>query len=193
MADKKDKISLLRIAYKFVGLIFPILYLLFNRMIVLLFTLFILILYLSYDTLRMKNKRFNKLIIKNAPFLVKDKERAGISSAIWLLLGVFIIIFFFSKEIVLISLVIFTFGDAAGSILGKRFHKIKIFDKSLEGNLFVFLFSFIAASIVAYSIGFSIYRVLLGSLAATIIQAFPIKLDDNLTMPIVAAIVMSIT
>lgn len=192
MDNKKNEVKPFRIIYKLIGLIFPILYFFFSKLIVLSLIFFFLVLYSIYDYERLTNKKFNKWLFKNVNFLLKKKEKTKISTAVWLLLGSFIVILLFNKEIAVVSLFMFTFGDAAGNIFGSRFRKIKIFDKSLEGHIFVLTFSLLFGFAIGNYFELEFYRVFAGALASTFIQVFPIKIDDNLTMPILAGVVMSV-
>lgn len=181
-----------RFIYKSLGLIFPILYLYFNKIFVLILILIILACFILIDKLRMSNKKVNRFLLKKFHFVFKEKERKSPMTARWSLLGSFLAILFFSKEIAIVSIFMFVIGDAAGNIFGKKFRKIRMYDKSLEGHFFVFIFSFFVGFLIGNFLGLGLFKIFIGALATTFIQALPIKIDDNLTMPLAAGIAMSL-
>jgi glycerol-3-phosphate acyltransferase PlsY len=128
-------------------------------------------------------------------FGIFRKKTHGLSGTTYFLIATAIAIAFFHKDIAIACLLFSIFGDAASAIVGTRYGRIKIAkDKSLEGSL-----SFLA---ISFCIGFgfmhlpyvtlSLPIILAGSLVATITEALPIKLNDNLSIPIISGIVMEL-
>lgn len=63
--------------------------------------------------------------------------------------------------------------------------------KSLEGTLAMFSICFIVGSILFWSVPFSDYIIFVGATTATLMELFnPTWLDDNLTIPISAALAL---
>jgi dolichol kinase len=71
--------------------------------------------------------------------------------------------------------------------VGKWIGKIKIFGKTLEGSMAFFLSSLL---IVWSYPQLNRFPGSLAALGATLIEVLPIKMDDNLTIPIVAGAIM---
>jgi phytol kinase len=98
------------------------------------------------------------------------------------------------------SLMPMTWGDAFAAILGKRFgaHKFVVFNRtrSVEGSLAMFAFSFtatflaLAALSVAQPLAASLALAFAAALVATIVEAFSPWGIDNLTVPLVSAVVL---
>jgi phytol kinase len=93
-----------------------------------------------------------------------------------------------------------TWGDAAAAILGKRFgaHPFRVFGQtsSVEGSIAMFGFGFIATEIALVMFGqppgSSLAIALVTALAATIAEALSPKGIDNLSVPIVSALVLNL-
>ena len=111
------------------------------------------------------------------------------------LVGAFIVVFLFSKEIAVASLLILAVGDSIASLVGthykKRNHPLNDL-KSLEGSFLGFLFAFVFALLVIPWL-----EALLASLFAMIFESLEIKifhrkLNDNITIPIISAVVISL-
>ena len=102
------------------------------------------------------------------------------------MIGSIIVLFFFPLKIALASMIILTVGDAASHIFGKLLSKRTYKHlKSIEGTIIGIIFSFLFALIfVEFALA------LWASLIAMGLEGFKLKLDDNIYIPIVAAIVM---
>jgi phytol kinase len=91
-----------------------------------------------------------------------------------------------------------TWGDAAAAILGKRFgvHKFTLFSQtsSWEGSLAMFVFSLLgtlfALLLFGQPVGTSFFLSLATAFFASIAEALSQRGIDNLTVPIVSAIVL---
>jgi dolichol kinase len=78
-------------------------------------------------------------------------------------------------------------SDTAAALVGKWIGRVKIFGKTLEGSMAFLLTSLLIVWIYPNLNRFS------GSLAAlgtTLIEVLPIKVSDNLTIPLVAGAIM---
>lgn len=111
------------------------------------------------------------------------------------LMGTLLAILFFSKSIAICVLLFTVFGDAASAVIGTRYGSIKLVGKkSLQGSL--------AFLVICLLIGFGLMNlpgmtlsfllILLGALIATLVELAPFPLDDNLTVPLIAGIIMEI-
>lgn len=93
-----------------------------------------------------------------------------------------------------------TWGDAAAAILGKRFgaHPFRLFGQlsSVEGSVAMFVFAFIATvlALIAFGqpSGLSTGIAFVTALIATVVEAMSPKGMDNLTVPIVSAITLTV-
>ena len=123
------------------------------------------------------------------------KVRQGmITGTTALLIANIIVIAFFRKQIAIVSLVYMLFGDAASAIIGTKYGKVKIGNKTLEGSLAFFITVMVLALIFHQWTGIRIHLLILifGAIAATVTEALPIEINDNLTVALAAAIVMQI-
>lgn len=98
------------------------------------------------------------------------------------------------------SLMPLTWGDAFAAIVGKHWgtHTYNAFGqtRSLEGSLAMFAFSFVATSVALVAFGqpvtSSLTWGLLTAVAATVVEAFSPWGIDNLTVPLISALVLVI-
>ncbi len=113
----------------------------------------------------------------------KNYSRPGIQ-ALWASLGIFMVFLLFGKEPAMVSVVVLAVGDAFASIVGIRCGRRKIGDRSLEGTLAFLLSSFF---VLLPFIG--LWKALSVSLFSAIVEALPLRLDDNFTVPLTAGFV----
>lgn len=113
----------------------------------------------------------------------KNYSRPGIQ-ALWANFGIFLSFLLFGKESAMVSVVVLAVGDAFASMVGIKYGKRRIGNKSLEGSLAFFLSSFLA---LCFFLGF--YKSFLVALFSSLAEAFSFKLDDNFTVPLTAGFV----
>ncbi|MDD4878366.1 MAG: SEC59/DGK1/VTE5 family protein [Candidatus Nanoarchaeia archaeon] len=110
--------------------------------------------------------------------------------AIFFVLGCFTVIGLFPPNIASAAILVLAAGDSFSTLIGKHFGKHKMGSKSVEGTIAGIVLGFLGAFIfVPFLTAF------LGAFVAMISEALDIKLfnkviDDNLLVPVVAAIVM---
>ena len=121
--------------------------------------------------------------------LRKHELEGKLTGATWAFIGATISVFLFEKDIAVLALLFMSVGDTVAALIGQRYGKIKVGEKSLEGFAGGFI-SCIFISIFFPSIIW-INRIS-GSLAASLIELSPLPIDDNLMIPIVSGGVMAL-
>lgn len=107
---------------------------------------------------------------------------------IFFMIGSILVVFFFPLKIALASMLMLSVGDALSHIFGKMLSKTTYkYLKSVEGTVVGIVFSFLGALIFV-----DVALALWGSVIAMGLEGFDFGFDDNLYIPIVAAIVMSL-
>jgi dolichol kinase len=120
--------------------------------------------------------------------VLREKEKSTLMGSTYFLFAILLTILLFPKSIAIISILILILSDTAGALVGKAIGRVPIFGKTLEGSLAFF----ITALFIVWL--YPQLNRLWGSVAAlgaTVIEVLPIKLDDNLSIPLVAGAIMS--
>jgi len=153
----------------------------------------VLLLFLLMDVIRLFSKRVSEFFHNEVPFKIfKEKERVRVSSMTLFLLGILLSFLLFDVRVAFVSGCFLTFGDLAAKIIGMSFGKRKLFEKTLEGSLAYLVVSVYVAH-VASVLGFvGLTAGLLGALASTVCEVIPLSIDDNVSVPIFSALVMSL-
>lgn len=113
--------------------------------------------------------------------IVREHEALGyMYGSTYFMMGTFISIFFFEKEIVCASLFVLIISDTAASVFGKAFGKKKICGEKTFVGFLAFL---ISASLI--SLFFSVKLVFAAALTSVVeLYAKKMRIDDNLLIPI---------
>ncbi len=104
------------------------------------------------------------------------------------MIGSTIVLYLFPLKIALAAMMILSVGDAVSHIFGKLLSRRTYkYLKSVEGTLVAMVFSFFGALIFV-----NFAAALVGSILTMMFESIEFGVDDNLFIPIVAAVVMSI-
>jgi len=177
----------------FMGSIVPFLYLITKSVFFpLIICTFFLTLLLSLEYERWKNPGIWDYILKKYGRIFKTPP-GKLTGDTYFMIATFIILIFFIKDIAIPSIFFLVFCDAGSGIIGSKFGKIKIFPgKSLEGFLGGVIFNLFISLIIFKFIELPIYILLIGTFTSSIIEILPLKIDDNLTVGLLTAVVMEL-
>jgi len=120
--------------------------------------------------------------------MLRSHELAGkLTGASYVFIGSFISVLIFPKEIAILALLFTAIGDTIAALYGRKFGKLRIWNKTIEGSL--------AGLIACIIIGLFFPNIpniikFNGAFAAMFIELLPIKIDDNLRIPLFSGIVM---
>ena len=147
-------------------------------------------LFILADYFRKKSKIIKKLFIIFFNKMLREHELKGqFTGATWVMISASVTILVFPKYIAIISLIFMSIGDTFAALIGRKFGKLKIYDKSFEG----FLGGLVACLVAAYCYEpLPFYISGFGALAAMFFETLPLPLDDNFRIPIGSAIIMTI-
>jgi len=125
-------------------------------------------------------------------------ETYRINSATWYTTALLILATFFDLTSINCAIIILAFSDPAAALIGRKYGKIKILHgRTLEGSLTFFLTAFVSSSLIITAFGNQFYFehlfkvAFLTSFIAAITELVSHKVDDNLTIPLSAAIGVS--
>ncbi len=123
-------------------------------------------------------------------FLIRAEEQLKESAMVPYLIAVLLTIITFPKEIALVGIYTLAFADPLSAIIGIRFGKHKISEnRTVEGSVAFFICTFVCCLTVMsgyyYGITLGIFMISLAlGVLGTLLDLFPVKIDDNLTIPL---------
>ncbi len=182
------KVEILRKTVHLATLIIPVGYALTSEETAILFLIPFFIALLAVDLLRHFHSGMASLFEKYFfGRVLREEEKSAFMGSTYFIFSTILTILLFPKSIAIASLFILILSDTAAALVGKGIGKIKIFEKTFEGST-----AFLITSLLIVWIYPHLDR-LSGSLAAlgaTVIEILPIKVNDNLSIPLVAGAIM---
>jgi len=122
--------------------------------------------------------------------MLRDYEIKGkYTGATWVMIAASITIIIFSKNIAILSLIFLSIGDTFAGLIGRKYGKIKMGNKTFEGFIAgltpCIAFAYFYSPLPFYVSG-------IGAITAMLLETLPLPLDDNFRIPIGSALIMTI-
>jgi len=207
-SEKKKKLEnisyeqeVLRKGVHLMSLSIPLIYIFVTREFALTILLPLTILAVLIDILAKYDNFVRKYLYQYFGKMLRTHEKNSdilvLNGASWVLIAALATIFFFPKVIAVIAFMILIISDISAALIGRRFGKHKILDKSIEGTAAFIVSGFLVVWIVGIIYRADIWYYIAGYSGAFIGGIFELvstklKLDDNLSIPISVGITMSI-
>ena len=148
------------------------------------------VIFLIIDYLRIYIHTIQKIYFSLFGIVTREYEYQRFTGASWIFIGATITTFLFNENVAIIALLVMSLSDSAAAIIGIKFGRTYLFNKSLEGSTAFF----ITSSIIIFSLSPELFIVnIIAVLMSVIIELFSTpKLNDNLFIPLTTGIVLTI-
>ena len=171
------------------SLIIPLVYLstdfIYFIIFLLILTIFLLLINITYKQIidLFKNR-------VSLDFVIRDYERKSLWSASYMIITFLMITLIFSKDVVILSMIIGSISDPLAGLFGQKFGNIKIIhNKTLEGTYIFIISSFLIVSL--FSSVVSTYFLIICCIIALTELITPMKYD-NVTIPVISSILFTL-
>jgi len=175
----------------FAGLSIPIAALFLPQMVMVISVGVVTLIFLLIEVLRWKNPAVNRLFLLVFKAVLREEETSRLTGASYMLIASLIAVSVFQRDIAVLALSFLAIGDPLATIIGRHWGRKRLWGKTLEGDLMC-LVSCIAVGFVFQQVGLDVPwpAILLGALSATVAQAVSLPINDNLTIPLLAGLIM---
>jgi dolichol kinase len=146
---------------------------------------------LAVDVIRLHAPQVRTIFYFVFGRILRDHERFNLLGSTYLLIAALLCMYAFSKPIAVVAIAFVVIGDAVAALVGRRWGRIRLLDKSLEGSLACFAACVLIARLYPGD-EISWPMTLLGAFAATLFEVAPIPMDDNLRMSLSAGFAMTV-
>jgi len=149
-------------------------------------------LFLMFDFTRLRVPSINRWFISHFGSMLREDELSGLITSNYVLWAALVSYIAFGRDIAVLAVSFLAIGDVAAAIVGQHIGRTRLFGKALEGDLACF-FSCLAIGFVLYYAGLGVgaLTITVGAVGATIGQAIQMPVDDNLTLPLLAGVLMA--
>ena len=145
---------------------------------------------LVIDVSRLRNWWFWRVLSGRvfSRMLRKHEQDGDLTGASYILLAAAVSVAIFSKPVAIAAISFIIVGDVAAALIGRRFGRTRIGNKTLEGSL-----GCLAATVLVavFTPGIPLQVGLLGALVATLVEAWPMGVDDNVSVPLLSGLAMT--
>ncbi len=176
----------------FGALIVPVAALFLPRTVLLISLGVVTFIVVAFELIRLRAPGINRWFLSVFKPLLRREEASRLTGTSYILVASLIAFLVFPRDIAVVALVFLAVGDAMATIVGKQVGKTRLLGKkTLEGSLACFI-SCLVVGLIGYYAGLdvSLLAILVGSLGATIAEAIPLPINDNLILPLFAGLVM---
>ena len=180
-------------AHIFIGLSITIIALFLPRVLFLSLLGTAAFLFLFLEFIRFISPKVNKWFCSFFSPILRTLETSHITGASYLLLASLLSFLVFARDIAVVSVCFLAVGDSLATIIGEGNNRRKLFKKTLDGDI-VCLFACLIVGFILHYVGLdvSLVEVGIGAIIAAITEALPLPIDDNVTIPIFAGLVMTL-
>lgn len=189
LAERNYRFELHRKAIHFCSISIPVIYFYTPRSFALSILIPLTIAFLVVDVARYYSRPVEAWFYKWFGMLLRkhesNRDRKTLNGATYVLIAATLCVVIFPKIIAVTSFIILILADMAAALIGTRFGRHRFFNKSLEGSLGFFVAALLVV-LATPKISYTMVEYLIGIVAAaigTIVEALPIEIDDNLSIP----------
>ncbi|MCW8796076.1 MAG: SEC59/DGK1/VTE5 family protein [Chlorobium sp.] len=120
-----------------------------------------------------------------------SKGNPQLNGATFITFSALLLVLFFPKVIAITCFSLVAISDTMAALVGRKFGKHPIGEKSIEGSLAFLLSALIIVSIIP---GLDLFAGIITAFVATVVEALSLKIndykiDDNLTIPLSSALI----
>ena len=149
---------------------------------------------LSIEAARLASPRLNQWLVDHFSLLLKEQERYEPAAATYFVTAALLVFVLFPQGVAVAAVAFTALGDPLAGLVGEAFGERRwVWGKSLEGSLAC------VAGCLAVGLGLSwtplglgVFVTLVGVFCATLVEALPLPVDDNLSIPLASAAAMAL-
>jgi glycerol-3-phosphate acyltransferase PlsY len=159
------------------------------------------IIFLLIDFMRLRVTSVKSIFIVLFGSMLRRKELTSLTGASYLMLASMVCMLIFGigpsgrvSGVFIAAISFLALGDTAAAIVGLSIGRVRIFRKTLEGTLAGLLVCMGVAWVVSILPGldFPLGIGILGAVSASVVEALPIEVNDNVVVPLLSGTVMMI-
>src|SRR4030066_1248988 len=121
--------------------------------------------------------------------MLRVHEEADLTGGPVILFATVLSVFLFAKPVALTAISFIILGDISSALIGRKYGVVAFGDKTLEGSLGFFLACLLVVVIIP---DLPLLTGLAGAAVATLVEAIDLKVDDNLTVPLISGLIMEL-
>ncbi len=122
--------------------------------------------------------------------MIRNHEQSGdFTGATYILLSVCLTVALYDKAVSIAVLSFIIVGDSFAAVIGRKFGRLRFGRKSLEGSLACLVGTLLVALVTP---ALSLWICVFGACVATLVEALSSSIDDNISVPIITGLAMTL-
>lgn len=147
--------------------------------------------WLTLDFLRVRNFRIKRWLNARIASFIRPEEDTRLTGASYYLVGSLVTAAAFPIPIASLAIAYLALGDPAAALIGRWKGRKRLWGKYVEANLAILLVCVVIAVVSGGITGMPpLIVAVIGAVSAALFHALPIRVNDNLTIPIGSALTM---
>jgi dolichol kinase len=194
--EQSYSVELVRKSIHLCSLSIPIAYYSLSREEALSILLPITVAFAITDILRLYHPPSRRVFTSLFGWLLRSHElnnhQKRLNGATYVLLSATLCILVFPKVIVITAFAILIISDSVAALIGRRFGRRRFMKKSLEGSLAFLLSSSVVVLVTPKLVNLPQEYIIgaIGGIGGMIVEASPLPVDDNLSIPLSVGLIM---
>ncbi len=152
--------------------------------------------FLFVDLLRLRLNPFKDIFIILFGSLLRRREFVSLTGGSYLMVAALfcMLIFGGNKGVFIAAISFLAIGDTVAALVGLSLGKVKIFRKTLEGTIAGLIAGIGVAFLVSVlpGIDFPFIVGIIGAFSASVVEALPFEINDNVVVPLFSGTVMMV-
>ncbi|MGD8414572.1 MAG: SEC59/DGK1/VTE5 family protein [Candidatus Latescibacterota bacterium] len=142
----------------------------------------------AVDLLRLTDQRLRGFFLRLFRSLIRSHEQEHLLGSTYFMIAALLSVLAFDHNIAIASLTFLILGDTVAAIVGKKYGRPMYWGKSPQGSMACF----VCCLIIGAALLDNRWVIVAGALAATLAEALPVPMDDNMRVPVVSGLVMQL-
>jgi len=152
------------------------------------------LLFLAVDFLRLRIHRAKDVFIVLFGSFLRRQEFSALIGGSYLLLATLLAAFVYEPRVMIAAVSFLAIGDTVAAIVGLSVGRIRFWHKTVEGTAAGLVscigVSYVLSILPYWSVPLGVGIV--GAVTASLVEALPIEVNDNVTVPLVTGLVMQL-
>lgn len=140
------------------------------------------------DLLRLSDRRLRQFFLRLFRSLIRPHEEEHLLGSTYFMIAALLSVLVFDRLIAVAAMTFLVIGDTVAAIVGKKYGRSHYWGKSLQGSLACLISCFLIGAVILDNT----WVILVGAVTATIVEALPVPMDDNMRVPILSGLIMQL-
>ena len=140
------------------------------------------------DLLRLSDRRLRQFFLRLFRSLIRPHEEEHLLGSTYFMIAALLSVLLFDRLIAVAAMTFLVIGDTVAAVVGKKYGRSLYWGKSLHGSLACFISCLVIGAVLLENT----WVIFVGAATATIVEALPVPMDDNMRVPILSGLIMQL-